>query len=100
MLKIKNYFCLFTLAIVITNFPNTVFSDSHNLNEVIKLMQKDLKTLERAVYSDDFSSTELSSESSGKIDQNSEPINKSKGIKKINFNLHSKINLNLFMYHL
>ncbi len=74
MLKIKNYFCLFTLAIVIINFPNTVFSDSHNLNEVIKLMQKDLKTLERAVYSDDFSSTELSSESSGKIDQNSEEV--------------------------
>ena len=74
MLKIKNYFCLFTLAIVIINFPNTVFSDSHNLNVVIKLMQKDLKTLERAVYSDDFSSTELSSESSGKIDQNSEEV--------------------------
>ncbi len=74
MLKIKNYFCLFTLVIVITNFPNTVFSDSHNLNEVIKLIQKDLKTLERAVYSDDFSSAELSSESSGKIDQNSEEV--------------------------
>ena len=74
MLKIKNYFCLFTLSIVIINFPNTVFSDSHNLNEVIKLMQKDLKTLERAVYSDDFSSAESSSESSGKIDQNSEEV--------------------------
>ena len=74
MLKIKNYFCLFTLVIVVINFPNPVFSDSHNLNEVIKLIQKDLKTLERAVYSDNFSSAESSSESSGKIDQNSEEV--------------------------
>jgi len=74
MLKINNYFCLITLIIVIINFPNTVFSDSHNLNEVIKLIQKDLKTLERAVYSDDFSSDETSSESSSKMDRNSEEV--------------------------
>ncbi len=74
MLKIKNYFCLFTLVIVLINFPNIVFSDSHNLNEVIKLIQKDLKTLERAVYSDDFSSDESSAETSSKMDQNSEEV--------------------------
>ncbi len=74
MLKIKNYFCLFTLVVVIINFPNIVFSDTHNLNEIIKLIQKDLKTLERAVYSDDFSSDESSAETSGKMDQNSEEV--------------------------
>jgi tol-pal system protein YbgF len=51
-----------------------VFSDSHNLKEVIELIQKDLKTLERAVYSEDFSSTQQPTESSGKIDQNSEEV--------------------------
>jgi Uncharacterized protein conserved in bacteria len=74
MLKIKNYFCLFILVSVLINYPNIVFSDSHNLNEVIKLIQKDLKTLERAVYSDDFSSDESSTETSDKMDQNSEEV--------------------------
>jgi len=74
MFKIKNYFYLFSLVLVIINFPSTVFSDSHNLKEVIELIQKDLKTLERAVYSEDFSSTQQLIESSGKIDQNSEEV--------------------------
>ena len=74
MLKIKNYLCLFSLAVVIINFPTKLFSDSHNLKEVIQLIQKDLKTLERAVYSDDFSSTGLPKESSDKMDQNSEEV--------------------------
>ncbi len=74
MLKIKNFFCLFILTIATINFPNIVFSDNHNLNEVIKLIQKDLKTLERAVYSDDFSSDELTTETSSKMDQNSEEV--------------------------
>ena len=30
---------------------NVVFADNHNLNEVLELIQKDLKTLEKAVYS-------------------------------------------------
>ncbi len=74
MLKIKNYLCLFSLVIVIINFPTKVFSDSHNLKEVIQLIQKDLKTLERAVYSEGFSSTGKSTESSDKMDQNSEEV--------------------------
>ena len=74
MLKIKNYLCLFSLVIFIINFPTKLFSDSHNLKEVIQLIQKDLKTLERAVYSEDFSSTELPKDSSEKMDQNSEEV--------------------------
>ena len=28
-----------------------MFADNHNLNEILELIQKDLKTLEKAVYS-------------------------------------------------
>ena len=31
---------------------NTSFADNHNLDEILKLIQKDLKTLEKAVYSE------------------------------------------------
>ena len=75
MLKIKNYFCLFTLVVVIINFPNIVFSDTHNLNEIIKLIQKDLRTLERAVYSENFSTNEESkNEDINNMDKNSEEV--------------------------
>ena len=32
-------------------FSNIIFADNHNLNEILELIQKDLKTLEKAVYS-------------------------------------------------
>ncbi len=73
MLKLKYYFYL-VLIIVIANFPNKSFADNHNLKEVIKLIQKDLKTLERAVYSENFSSNEENNDSIGNIDQNSEEV--------------------------
>ena len=37
------------IAIFLTN---TSFADNHNLDEILKLIQKDLKTLEKAVYSE------------------------------------------------
>ena len=47
-------------------------ADNHNLNEILELIQKDLKTLEKAVYSD---SVGLDSSSSQKgIDKNSEDV--------------------------
>ena len=51
---------------------NVVFADNHNLNEVLKLIQKDLKTLERAVYSGSIS-TENSNNQKG-FDENSEDV--------------------------
>jgi len=39
------------LTFLLIFLPNVVFADSHNLNEVLELIQKDLKTLEKAVYS-------------------------------------------------
>jgi tol-pal system protein YbgF len=39
------------LTIVFTLFATLSFADNHNLNEILELIQKDLKTLEKAVYS-------------------------------------------------
>ena len=54
MYKLKYYF-YFSLVLLLINAPTKVYSDNHNLNEIIELIQKDLRTLERAVYSEDFS---------------------------------------------
>ena len=73
MFKLKYYLYLF-LIILTFNFPNQSYSDNHNLKEIIELIQKDLKTLERAVYSEDFSSSEETDTSISNIDQNSEEV--------------------------
>ena len=39
------------LILIFIFFPNIIFADNHNINEILELIQKDLKTLERAVYS-------------------------------------------------
>jgi len=51
---------------------NVVFADNHNLNEVLELIQKDLKTLEKAVYSGSIN-TENSNNQKG-FDKNSEDV--------------------------
>ena len=52
-----------------------VFADNHNLKEIIDLIQKDLKTLERAVYSDSFNETNnLSSTTENESNENSEEV--------------------------
>ena len=37
-------------------FFNNSYADTNNLKDIIELLQKDLKTLERAVYSNSFQS--------------------------------------------
>ena len=73
MFRLKYYFYLVIIMLVV-NIPNKSFSDSHNLNEVIKLIQKDLRTLERAVYSENFSKDQESNTSINNMDQNSEEV--------------------------
>ena len=73
MLKLK-YYLYILLFLIFVNFPNKGFSDNHNLKEVIELIQKDLRTLERAVYSENFSSSQQSNDTTGNIDQNSEEV--------------------------
>ena len=53
-------------------FSNTAFSDNHNLNEILKLIQKDLKTLEKAVYSGAINTESSNNENS--FDGNSEDV--------------------------
>ena len=73
MLKLK-YYLYILLFLIFVNFPNKGFSDNHNLKEVIELIQKDLRTLERAIYSENFSSSQQSNDTTGNIDQNSEEV--------------------------
>ena len=51
---------------------NVVFADNHNLNEVLELIQKDLKTLEKAVYSGSIRIENSNSQKS--FDENSEDV--------------------------
>jgi tol-pal system protein YbgF len=39
------------IAIILILFSSVCYADNHNLSEILELIQKDLKTLERAVYS-------------------------------------------------
>jgi tol-pal system protein YbgF len=49
-----------------------VFADNHNLNEILELIQKDLKTLEKAVYSGSIDIENTSKKKS--FDENSEDV--------------------------
>ena len=60
------------ITFILISFTNIAFADNHNLNEVLELIQKDLKTLEKAVYSD---SANLGTKSNQKtLDKNSEDV--------------------------
>ena len=60
----------FTFLIIF--FSNVVIADDHNLNEVLELIKKDLKTLERAVYSGSVNTEDSNSQKS--FDENSEDV--------------------------
>ena len=49
-----NYKKIIQLKIILISilFVNISYADNHNLNEILQLIQKDLKTLEKAVYSE------------------------------------------------
>ena len=64
--KITITFFLFFLL-----FTQNSFSEDHNVLEILEIIQKDLKTLERAVYSD---SDSVISNSTIEFDQNSEGV--------------------------
>ena len=67
---------LFTVKLfIIFNFiiNQCAFADNHNIYEVLEIIKKDLKTLERAVYSDSTSS-EIKENSEVILDQNSEDV--------------------------
>ena len=59
---ILSIFCFF-------NFENFVYSDNHNIYEILDLIQKDIKTLEKAVYAEN-----LNKEKNGDDSLNSEEV--------------------------
>ena len=73
MYKLKYYFYFF-LTLILVSFPAKTYSENNNLNEVIELIKKDLRTLERAVYSENFSTNQDSNENVNNMDQNSEEV--------------------------
>ena len=71
MLKYQKYL----LIIILFSFgflKSNTLADNHNIIEILEIIQKDLKTLEKAVYSDS-SSSDLSVNSTN-MDQNSEEV--------------------------
>ena len=71
MLKYQKYLLL-TILFFVSFFKVNVSADSHNVIEILEIIQKDLKTLEKAVYSN--SSTTNSGNESAEMDQNSEEV--------------------------
>ena len=67
---LKN-FIVINLFFIIFLVTTKSFSDNHNVYEILELIQTDLKTLEKAVYSDVSSD---SSTSSSSLDQNAEDV--------------------------
>ena len=74
MIKFKN-FILIKFFLIFTLFATSSFADSHNnIYEVLELLQKDLKTLEKAVYSESLNGNSNNISSSSNLDQNSEDV--------------------------
>ena len=71
MFNYKKLFFL-KLTFIFIFLSNVVSADNHNLNEVLELIQKDLKTLEKAVYS---GSIDIDNSNNQKgFDKNSEDV--------------------------
>jgi tol-pal system protein YbgF len=62
----------FKLIFIFTFITNIALADNHNLNEVLDLIQKDLKTLEKAVYSRSINNDSLDNQNN--FDENSEDV--------------------------
>ena len=71
MFSYKKIFYIKALALFIF-FSNITLADNHNLNEVLELIQKDLKTLEKAVYSGSINTSSLTNQEN--FDQSSEDV--------------------------
>jgi len=60
------------LILIIIFISNIALADNHNFNEVLNLIQKDLKTLEKAVYSESINNNNLNNKKD--FDKNSEDV--------------------------
>jgi hypothetical protein len=65
---------LFYSLILILSFCLTNKSNSEDLKEILEVIQKDLRTLERAVYSESFSATSQNSSQDSLLKQETEDV--------------------------
>jgi hypothetical protein len=67
---------LFSLILILNFlFSGNAYSDNHNIYEILDLIKKDLKTLERAVYSGSVEiESNTNNQSVSNLDNNSEDV--------------------------
>ena len=73
MIKLK-FFISINLILIFFLVSAKSFADNHNIFEILELIQKDLKTLEKAVYSGSLNENSNSSTSTSSFDENSEEV--------------------------
>ena len=73
MIKFKN-FILIKFFLIFTVIYSSSFADSHNIYDVLELIKKDLKTLEKAVYSESLNGNSNNASLSNNLGQNSEDV--------------------------
>ena len=73
MIKFKN-FIIINLFLIIILVSTKSFSENHDVLKILELIQKDLKTLEKAVYSGSLNDDLNNSISSSSINQNPEDV--------------------------
>ena len=71
MLNIKKNFCYLFIFFYLFS-PTSLTADTSEIKEILQLIQKDLRTLERAVYSESFSQS--SNSNSNNIDKENEDV--------------------------
>ena len=73
MFYLKRIIFIFCTLILVT-FSENSYSENEEINEVLESIQKDLKTLEKAVYSDSLTLSSTQTESIDNLDKNSEDV--------------------------
>ena len=68
----KSLFKLFILALFYTLNFSSVYSDNHNVLQILEALQQDIKTLERAVYSESFQKSTNNDNSQNLLESSSE----------------------------
>ena len=74
MLKFKNYISIY-LFLIFALYSNISLADNHNVFEILAKIQKDIKTLEKAVYANSANTFTSTDDITSNIsDQNSEDV--------------------------
>ena len=64
----------FLIIIFLFSINSNIKAETLEIKEILEIIQKDLRTLERAVYSESFSKSSKSSSSQDISDQNTEDV--------------------------